>query len=622
MRATQPLPPRPLASDTDAPPSVALPWVTALIAWVCVSAVVLATAALHPGSMPAVSGRGLSGGMEWLCHLAMHTLPALLLPLGASGVDRILPRWPRLMRWAIGMGAMGGVIPLVFAIGTHVAPQLPQSMGVPGLTSSGQIACAVGVGALVGGLVGMVMGLFARRWRAAPITLPAVVAVLAYGLCWMRDDLVSPSYGVGVAGVPVWLGPGLLWMWLGVWPGAPWAPWALSAIMPAAMAACLSVARRRATASLPEGAVLPDDPRPSRRRQLAVLVIAIVLAALPLYRVTVQESRRRFIGAVSRHDLPAVGRWLRLGVSPNTWRAPHRRTALHIAAEDPDPALATRLLDEGADPNAALDPVIGLQGRPLPPQTPLQCAVERGSTATVRLLVDRGADPNLPSHRQGSVLGIAASREPRDLELMRYLLEHGADPDGIADRGNGFSALHVCVEEPEAVQLLLDYGADPNFQGRDRTPVGSALLGPVLCEGDLRSLRILLEHGGDPDRAVYSGSALYVAIACPPAVQLLLDYGADPNAPGGGLHDAARAKDPGPLRLLIAHGADVNARAYTEGQTPLHIAARKGRLTNAQILLQHGADARAVNNDGETPADLVNGEEDPELSRLLQSAAR
>ncbi len=45
------------------------------------------------------------------------------------------------------------------------------------------------------------------------------------------------------------------------------------------------------------------------------------------------------------------------------------------------------------------------------------------------------------------------------------------------------------------------------------------------------------------------------------------------------------------VRLLLAHGADVNARGGQYG-TALHAAAIKGRLGAVKLLIQHGADPR------------------------------
>lgn len=53
------------------------------------------------------------------------------------------------------------------------------------------------------------------------------------------------------------------------------------------------------------------------------------------------------------------------------------------------------------------------------------------------------------------------------------------------------------------------------------------------------------------------------------------------------------------MRLLIAHGANVNLKVY-EGYTPLHQAAREGRFGTILILAEAGADISARTDDGRT----------------------
>ncbi len=63
------------------------------------------------------------------------------------------------------------------------------------------------------------------------------------------------------------------------------------------------------------------------------------------------------------------------------------------------------------------------------------------------------------------------------------------------------------------------------------------------------------------------------------------------------VHLAAANPDPGPLRSLLAAGADANARD-ADGVTPLHLAVYTQNTRNTQILLDAGADPKAKSNAG------------------------
>jgi len=70
------------------------------------------------------------------------------------------------------------------------------------------------------------------------------------------------------------------------------------------------------------------------------------------------------------------------------------------------------------------------------------------------------------------------------------------------------------------------------------------------------------------------------------------------------LHLAATNGDAGPLKALIAAGAEVNARDK-EDNTPLHMAAYAGKSEAARLLLEAGADVNAKSTGGRTPLSLA-----------------
>jgi ankyrin repeat protein len=70
---------------------------------------------------------------------------------------------------------------------------------------------------------------------------------------------------------------------------------------------------------------------------------------------------------------------------------------------------------------------------------------------------------------------------------------------------------------------------------------------------------------------------------------------------GTALHVGAGFRQKDVAELLLAKGADVNARMESHGVTPLHIAAGLGYKDIAEVLLANGADVDARNKLGQTP---------------------
>jgi ankyrin repeat protein len=108
------------------------------------------------------------------------------------------------------------------------------------------------------------------------------------------------------------------------------------------------------------------------------------------------------------------------------------------------------------------------------------------------------------------------------------------------------------------------------------------------------------------------------------AIRLLVKSGVSVNETDNNgvtpLHRAVRFRSPAAVKILLESGADVNAVDTKSKSTPLHRAvtntgapATAGRGQQAaeiaRILLAHGADKRAKNKNGKTPAEYARSAE-------------
>ncbi len=102
-------------------------------------------------------------------------------------------------------------------------------------------------------------------------------------------------------------------------------------------------------------------------------------------------------------------------------------------------------------------------------QTPLSLAVGvyGARPELVKRLLDGGADPDFQPPRQ-QVPPLVSAVSANRLEVTKLLLEAGADPDVRSGHGRG-TALMVAAsrDRPRLVEILLEAGADPTIRGRD-----------------------------------------------------------------------------------------------------------------------------------------------------------
>ena len=120
--------------------------------------------------------------------------------------------------------------------------------------------------------------------------------------------------------------------------------------------------------------------------------------------------------------------------------------------------------------------------------TALGLAAVLGGPEVVRLLLEAGADPDDDADNPARVRPVHAAAAARDAESLRLLLEAGADPN--VRQQAGFAPLHAAAhaDEPELARLLLEHGADPTLEtedGRDAARIaadhGSARVAALLA---------------------------------------------------------------------------------------------------------------------------------------------
>ncbi len=186
MSGPQPVPPPPMF---DALPRdfrlVALPWITAVYV-MFPPLVVNALGCI----ILTVSHSGLPLWV-WMESGIVLTVGCALFGLGMAASDRVLPRWPRALRWALGMAATG-VVPIhqIYLALTGQAVILMNLM-------RGAIGTAIG-----GVIMGLLLGLAARRRERLHLRMG--VAGGALGLVLLVPMVVAVISGANAGqGSPV-----------------------------------------------------------------------------------------------------------------------------------------------------------------------------------------------------------------------------------------------------------------------------------------------------------------------------------------------------------------------------------------------------------------------------------
>ena len=237
------------------------------------------------------------------------------------------------------------------------------------------------------------------------------------------------------------------------------------------------------------------------------------------------------------------------------------------------PALG-KLIEKGADVNRANDANV----------TPLMWAVN--DLAKTRLLLEHGAAVNARSDDGRTPVFIAAT-QPSTAPIVNFLLDHGADANP-ANRAPGDSTplrQAAIAGDAEVMRLLIEHGADIKA-------IGAAGVSATI-EADCEKCFDMIEESFDAK--TWTTALLDMAVAANAKdLRVALDHGADLNARDvkgrtplmfAANSDLMRLDT---VKLLMEKGADLNAKNL-DGETVLDLARLRGQTPIVELLVEAGA---------------------------------
>ena len=362
----------------------------------------------------------------------------------------------------------------------------------------------------------------------------------------------------------------------------------------------------------------------------SVTMVNRLLEVRPNPNVALVSGETVLMACARTGEAAAVRSLLARGANVNAKEPGHDQTALMWAAAQSHPEVVSALLARGADVHArsrefaqtVTSEVTQRAGReelnytvPRGGSTALLFAARSGDEESARLLVAAGANINDALPDGASALVVAA--HSGHSRVAALLLDKGADANAAAV---GYTALHAAVlrSDLDLVKALLMHGADPNAPITKGTPVRrnsqdfelpKTLIGatPYLLAAKFLAPEIMRARaagGADTRRPMKDGATPLMAAAgmgiVPPAQDE--KRGTDRRGlailDGGIVEPESRVLET--VTSALSLGSDITA-VNSLGETALHIASAQGVDTVVRALVERGADLNARNAKGQTP---------------------
>lgn len=221
-------------------------------------------------------------------------------------------------------------------------------------------------------------------------------------------------------------------------------------------------------------------------------------------------------------------------------------------------------------------------------------------------------------------------KQVKPLEVVECLLAH-RDLDcnpGEGDDLSRFRHLQAMMEAYTGVRRIID--ADSPVQAslraatrdrfiseveRDRSCVrlrglrGQTLLHDAAMTGEAELAAVLIRLGADPNAKEAEGHTPLYRASTGEVARVLLVAGATVDVASGptrgtALHQAARRGNVSVAQALLEHGATIEARDAKE-ETPLRRAVNCRQIEIVRLLIRHGADPHVGDRRGVTPLNVA-----------------